>query len=149
MQNIPLTKEKFLTVLKAIDACEMMQSAIEEADGIEEKAHDTSYRELKAYLLKQSDLFGLDKINPKKEEEADWSEEISEDASELINAYAEVEMFDNLAWDLASMEFEKQKGSETVTDMEEFVKRGEIYDAIMDEFDANDLENVRIAGLVE
>lgn len=140
MSQINLEKKQYLQLLKAVHAWAMMEESQNEADGKRLDQHEYA---LNDYLLKFAPEFGLSKYDLNIR---DWADDLFEESFEMIDEYAKLELWENLAWELADREYARRYGSEMKNHSaeENFLLRGEIQDEFMSEFVKNGLDNVTI-----
>lgn len=138
MATIELNKEQYLKVLKGIAIAGMMEEFLAD-ENVEEETANKNY-EFEEYLLSFAKEYGLE------DEGEDWFDEVMAEAYDMANEYGETDMYQRLAWELAVLGFKEKYGKDFDNDSDEdFEKAMGLEDEFLDEFEANGLENVKIA----
>ena len=138
MATIELNKEQYLKVLKGIAIAGMMEEFLAD-ENVEEETANKNY-EFEEYLLSFAKEYGLE------DEGEDWFDEVMAEAYDIANEYGETDMYQRLAWELAVLGFKEKYGKDFNNDSDEdFEKAMGLEDEFLDEFEANGLENIKIA----
>lgn len=145
MPSINFTKEQYLELLKAVHAHAMMLESLHEVEG---KPLTGEEYKLNDYLLSFAESFGLSRVNLEYGRR-DWSDDLFEESYEVMNDYGEKEMWENLAWHLAELKYEREYANNSnriISSEERFEKLWELNDKFLDEFAEHGLKRIKFGA---
>ena len=142
MPEIKLTKKQYLELLKSTDATAMAQEAVNEAEGKDLAQQEYQLRD---YLLSFAPQFGLLPADFTRKEH-DWTDDLFDESFDIIDDYAEMEMWEKLAFNLAMLEIDRKYDSSLEKD-QRMIKIWEAENKYTDEFIESGLENVSIKNI--
>ena len=147
--KIEITKEQYLTLIKAVNAGSCVYGILGDDVAEEYKEESNNIDKLREYFLKFAKDFGYEKITEKFKGKLIMNEEFSEILDEAIDDYDDNTFWHELETRLGKRDFERIMTKEEIFEIE---KEGgwlperihEIYDGWRKEFEKHGIERLEI-----